>query len=605
MFPCRHAPDKSPLTRRGFKDASRDTSRVHGFWSANPGASIGVPAGERSGFFVLDADRMGALDELPGELPETLTVGTPRGGRHVYFRHAEGVTNSTGALPEGLDVRGEGGYVVVPPSPGYTVERRAKIAEAPGWLLELVREKPKLGVEGSRSRDRVGAGEIPRGEPIPEGMRNQTLFYRALDLKDGRLGRGEILDRLLTENATRCSPPLEEAEVEKIAKSAIRYPIRSGSPTPEVVEAVEALEEHWWERPWPGVGGKTDRDVYRVLIELARRYGRLEDDGSVAVSGSVRSVAPAAATTFVTVSRGATKRLAAAGLTRKVDAGRGAAEAATWVLLPQASPPVNTQASAATEEEMPCVNNQLRSRLWELETPAFRWSGLVKKGRAGVLYALEACGQMGLAELAEAMGWGNRRELKRRYVLPLVELGLVEERDGIYALHGDHTERVEEVRGTRYATVGRRRRESRDGERKIRWVEETRHEASEVERDERDLRTHEEQRQGFRLHLAKTSPEAEGECRELLNAWDEERRADGEISELDRVEESDPDANLTVLPFGDLGMLYSLIGSRVLTDEGPGMLWQARSDQVGVVLDDRPGVVTWLPPAAVLEGEAA
>jgi hypothetical protein len=76
-------------------------------------------------------------------------------------------------------------------------------------------------------------------------------------------------------------------------------------PPPEVLETVEQLEAHWWDRPWPGVGGKTDRDVYRVLLELARRYGRILEGGTVAVSASVRSVALAAATTFMTVSGGA------------------------------------------------------------------------------------------------------------------------------------------------------------------------------------------------------------------------------------------------------------------------------------------------------------
>ncbi len=192
---------------------------------------------------------------------------------------------------------------------------------------------------------------------------------------------------------------------------------------------------------------------------------------------------------------------------------------------------------------MPCVTDQLRPRLWNLETPAFRWTGLVKKGRAGVLYALESQGPMRLKELAGTMGWGNHRELKRRYVGPLKELGLVEERDGLLGLPEHHAERVEEVRRSPYTTVSRRRRESRDGDRTVRRVEEVENTASEVEREEKDLRAHEGQRENYRLHLASKSPEADESCREVLNRWDEEREDPepaGEIRELERVEDPEP-----------------------------------------------------------------
>jgi hypothetical protein len=109
----------------GFHDASTDPRKIHAWWNRWPGANIGMPTGKRSGVFVLDVDDLGALAELEaeiGKLPATWTVRTPSGGLHLYFRHVEGVTNSPGALPDGIDVRGEGGYVLVPPSSGYRPE---------------------------------------------------------------------------------------------------------------------------------------------------------------------------------------------------------------------------------------------------------------------------------------------------------------------------------------------------------------------------------------------------------------------------------------------------------------------------------------------------
>lgn len=172
---------------------------------------------------------------------------------------------------------------------------------------------------------------------------------------------------------------------------------------------------------------------------------------------------------------------------------------------------------------MPCVYDPSRPRLWDLETPAFRWTGHVKKGRAGVLYVLEANGPTRPEELAEAMGWSRPRDLRLRYVDPLVELGLVEERDGLLGLPEYHAERVEEVRRTAYTTTSRRRRESRDGDRVVSWVEEVENTSSEAEREQKDLRDHEKQREDYQLHLARKSPEADERCREVLNRWDEER----------------------------------------------------------------------------------
>ncbi len=530
VFPCKHWPEKSPLTGPGgFHKATTDPSRVTAFWNSNPGASIGIPTGEK--FWVLDIDDLEAIGGLDGELPETWTVKTPSGGLHLYFQNAEGITNSPGSLPEGLDVRGVGtGYVLVPPSPGYTVVDRSPVAEAPEWLLEIIQEEPPRRPPRSRSRERVKGGE-----KIPEGQRNSSLFFEALDLKDSGRDAGEVLDGLRDINDARCATPLDDCEVEKVAKSAIRYPIRSGSPTPELVEAIESLEATWWERPWPGVGGKTDRDVLRVLIELARRYGRLKEDGSIEISASVRSVALAAATRYATVSGGATKRLAEAGLIRKTDNGRGLLEAATWVLLPQASLPRNTKHQV--EREVLCVTDPLRSRLWDLETPSFRWTGHVKKGRAGVLYALEAHGSMSLEKLAEVMGWGNHRELKRRYVLPLISLGLIEDRGGEYALPGDYAEKVEEARKAPHTTIRRRKRTSIDLDgHEVHWVEETESTASETERDQRDQEQHEKQREAFKLYLLRQSSEADQGCVELLNRMDDERGLAGLISELEKIE---------------------------------------------------------------------
>jgi len=112
---------KTPATAHGFKDAATDPKTVRAWWQRTPNANIGMATG---GVLVLDFDAHkpdynGAdlLDMLLEEYP-TATADTARGGVHLFFAQRPGVqlTNATGSLPKGVDVRGHGGYVAMPPS---------------------------------------------------------------------------------------------------------------------------------------------------------------------------------------------------------------------------------------------------------------------------------------------------------------------------------------------------------------------------------------------------------------------------------------------------------------------------------------------------------
>ena len=110
-----------------FHDATTDEDKIYAAWELYyPGANIGIPTGTPSGFWVLDIDprhggpaTLAALQAKYGPLPATLEAQTGGGGRHLYFALPNGQTiprNSAGKLGPGLDIRGEGGYVAVPPS---------------------------------------------------------------------------------------------------------------------------------------------------------------------------------------------------------------------------------------------------------------------------------------------------------------------------------------------------------------------------------------------------------------------------------------------------------------------------------------------------------
>ena len=148
VFPC--WADKRPATARGFKDASQDETAVRRMFSSAGAALIGMPTGEVSGVVVVDVDikinRQGDawLQENSARLPQTRTIRTGSGGLHLYFKWpGQRVKNSNDKIAPGIDVRGDGGYVVVPPSvappaKAYAVADDAPVADLPEWLLAVL-----------------------------------------------------------------------------------------------------------------------------------------------------------------------------------------------------------------------------------------------------------------------------------------------------------------------------------------------------------------------------------------------------------------------------------------------------------------------------------
>ncbi|SFH21169.1 AAA family ATPase [Sulfitobacter dubius] len=128
-FPVHPVKGKVPLTKwKGA--ASTDEATIRGWWERWPNASVALVTGTRSGLFVVDLDIDKATGEAIGEasaarlgLAECFegapVARTGSGGRHVFFKAEEGFENSAGKVGEGIDTRGEGGFVVAAGSPGY------------------------------------------------------------------------------------------------------------------------------------------------------------------------------------------------------------------------------------------------------------------------------------------------------------------------------------------------------------------------------------------------------------------------------------------------------------------------------------------------------
>jgi putative DNA primase/helicase len=229
---CGGSCGKHPRTRHGLADATIDLDWVRGWWHTWTDANIGIATGAKSGLFVLDVDEvtggrvaLEALIASHGDLPKSPTVITGGFGLHLYFRHpGQYVANSTGKVGSGLDVRGDGGYVVAPPSLHRSGHRyawkadrhpdRVTLAEAPAWLLAMI------FTPTPRARPEHPPGD---GERIGVGRRNSVMTSLAGSMRRRGFSEDAILAALLAENAVRCAPPLTEAELAKIARSVSRY----------------------------------------------------------------------------------------------------------------------------------------------------------------------------------------------------------------------------------------------------------------------------------------------------------------------------------------------------------------------------------------------
>lgn len=159
VFPCREREPgrKRPYTPRGFYDATTDTSIIALMWQQWPGALIGMPTGRVSRRWVLDIDvkddlanGFDTLEDLGIVLPATRMVHTASGGLHIYFDAGDRELRcSTRLIGPGLDVRGDGGYVIVPsPGSGYSFDPiygpDTPLALAPDWLWPVKPSRPSM-----------------------------------------------------------------------------------------------------------------------------------------------------------------------------------------------------------------------------------------------------------------------------------------------------------------------------------------------------------------------------------------------------------------------------------------------------------------------------
>ncbi len=240
VFPC-VVEGKRPLTRRGFLDASSDPEQVAAWWSRTPDANIGIPTGAASGVVVVDVDVHGPHNGRAAYQRATeaglvdgagLLVRTPTGGAHVYFPATPGrEQRSWQAADVGVDFRGDGGYIIAPPS------RRIIDGNVRRYQVADIAAHSVGTVDAARLRDFLDPRPVvpPRAEGTAmvvdgkrlaawvagrgEGERNRGLFWAACRLAENGVSPSDALDAL---GAAAQSAGLGDREITTTVRSAYR-----------------------------------------------------------------------------------------------------------------------------------------------------------------------------------------------------------------------------------------------------------------------------------------------------------------------------------------------------------------------------------------------
>src|SRR5262245_25788984 len=278
--------EKRPMTARGCKDATTDAGQVRSWWTETPDANIGIATGKESGLVVLDIDEkpgksgyesVKALGFQPTNTPWQVTQS---GGAQVFFAYHEAVGNSVEKLGTGLDTRGEGGYVVAPPSQvngkpyRWTGDWRKPLAPVPLEIIAKMQAAGSLNGNGHTKRSTAEWQQVMGG--VPQGHRQDELakvvgkLYASLD---------PVLARQQAHLwGKACIPPLTAREIDACCdRIEEREDAKGNQADFMALSSVETTPVQWL---WPGylpqgtvvlLVGDPDKRKTLVSMDLAAR----------------------------------------------------------------------------------------------------------------------------------------------------------------------------------------------------------------------------------------------------------------------------------------------------------------------------------------------
>lgn len=216
VFPCGGDDGKAPLVKWSHLQNKLASEHTINKWSDKyPNANIGIVTGEISNLTIIDCDNLNlSINELFNEFGKTpLIAQTPRGGYHLYYTY-NGEKNSQD-IDRKIDIRGQGGFVVVPPSYNHTHDKKYEFIEGDLWDIKDLPLMQKTVVKNNDSNKKS------------IGERNTALFsYLKLEAKDCKTNN-ELITLAINYNDNNLEPLLSKDEVLKTSNSIWEYKLNN------------------------------------------------------------------------------------------------------------------------------------------------------------------------------------------------------------------------------------------------------------------------------------------------------------------------------------------------------------------------------------------
>jgi len=307
VFPIKAAQKMPPLVRWSI-EATTDEATIRRWWTKWPNANVGIACGP-SGLCVIDLDQkkgkdgqaeLDKLEAIHGRLPNTLSVRTPTGGWHLYFR------GSTGSPPfvTGIDIKSVGGLVVAPGSRtgdgDYTWANDEPVAALPPWLEGLIgaprkhekrSEIPAVELDNEVAIDWAQHYLAHDAAPSIEDQNGNNATYKVAARLFGQgLAEQTALDMMLELYNPRCEPPWSHQEMHKLVGNAYRYAQnQAGSESAAADFADEPLAVSLQDHVAGGKRSRLHPRSYADLKDLQEKRWRVDrlipDNGLAVVYG--------------------------------------------------------------------------------------------------------------------------------------------------------------------------------------------------------------------------------------------------------------------------------------------------------------------------------
>ena len=230
--------DKRPLVKwEPYQQERAEADQIRQWWQKWPKANIGIVTGNLSGIDVIDIDSGKGFSEVTKLLPKefsTVEATTPRGGRHLYVKHKEGQGNATGFIKD-VDYRGQGGYIVAPPSVGengkpyaWVTDKALGAAQTAPLPLPIYNSlNNSIYIEGhdhpTSQESHAESRKVTSSHiNFNQGYRDNTLFHIANCLVKGGMPSGEVQQLLSLMASKACDPPYPSRDISAKIQSALK-----------------------------------------------------------------------------------------------------------------------------------------------------------------------------------------------------------------------------------------------------------------------------------------------------------------------------------------------------------------------------------------------